>query len=71
MAADGTPQISNTPRPFDFFAIYASTSTMSSAADELDQYLLMRPLGFAKGVCEPILWWKCNKHLYPNSARLA
>ncbi|SRR6266702_913349 len=70
-AADGTPQISNTPKPFDFFAIYMLSPTTTSAADELEQYLLMCPLGFTKGTCEPILWWKCNKHLYPNPARLA
>jgi hypothetical protein len=69
--ADGTPRLSNTPKPFDFFAIYASSATTTSAADELDQYLLIRPLGFSKGTPNPIIWWKCNRHLYPNTARLA
>ena len=37
------------PKLFNFFAIYKleSPSRMSSAADELEQYLLMRPVEFA------------------------
>ena len=68
--ADNTPKVSNTPKPFDFFAIYASSTTMSPT-DELDQYVLLPPLGFGKQSCDPISWWKSNVNQYPNLVQLA
>ena len=35
--------------PFDFFTIYTLSPTTPSVTGELEEYLLMRPLGFAKG----------------------
>ena len=64
------PKVSNTPKPFDLFVIYASSTTMSPT-DELDQYVLLPPLGFGKQSCDPIAWWKSNVKQYPNLVQLA
>ena len=68
--ANNTLKVSNTPKPFHFFAIYASSTTMSPT-DEIDQYVLLPPLGFGKQSCDPITWWKSNVKQYPNLVQLA
>ena len=68
--ANNMVKVSNTPKPFDFFAIYASSTTMSPT-DELDQYVLLPPLGFGKQSGDPITWWKSNVKQYPNLVQLA